>query len=33
MIKNGKVDRNNKTGLVFEGKTGLVTFLNNSRRI
>ena len=29
MIKNGKGGGNTKTGLVFEGKTDLATFLNN----
>lgn len=29
MIKNGKGGGNTKTGLVFEGKTDLSTFLNN----
>ena len=29
MIKNGKGGGNTKTGLVFEGKTDLTTFLNN----
>lgn len=28
MIKNGKGGGNTKTGLVFEGKTDLATFLN-----
>ena len=28
MIKNGKGGGNTKTGLVFEGKTDLTTFLN-----
>jgi len=29
MIKNGKGGGNTKTGLVFEGKTDLATFLND----
>ncbi|MCM1308838.1 MAG: hypothetical protein NC223_09605 [Butyrivibrio sp.] len=29
MIKNGKGGGNTKTGLVFEGKTDLATFLNS----
>ncbi len=29
MIKNGKFGGNTRTGLVFEGKTDLSTFLNN----
>lgn len=29
MIKNGKGGGNTKTGLVFEGKTNLATFLNS----
>ena len=28
MIKNGKGGGNTKTGLIFEGKTDLATFLN-----
>lgn len=28
MIKNGKGGGNTRTGLVFEGKTDLATFLN-----
>lgn len=28
MIKNGKGGGNTKTGLVFDGKTDLATFLN-----
>ena len=28
MIRNGKGGGNTKTGLVFEGKTDLATFLN-----
>lgn len=29
MIKNGKGGGNTKTGLVFEGKTDLATFLSS----
>lgn len=29
MIKNGKGGGNTKTGLIFEGKTDLATFLNS----
>lgn len=29
MIKSGKGGGNTRTGLVFEGKTDLATFLNN----
>ena len=32
MIKNGKGGGNTKTGLAFEGKTDLTTFLNNQDR-
>ena len=32
MIKNGKHGGNTKTGLAFEGKTDLSTFLNNQDR-
>ena len=31
MIKNGKGGGNTKTGLIFEGKTDLATFLNKQR--
>ena len=31
MIKNGKGGGNTKTGLVFEGKTDLATFLNRQK--
>ena len=31
MIKNGKGGGNTKTGLVFEGKTDLATFLNDQK--
>ena len=31
MIKNGKGGGNTKTGLIFEGKTDLATFLNSQR--
>lgn len=31
MIKNGKGGGNTKTGLVFEGKTDLATFLNSQK--
>lgn len=31
MILNGKGGANTKTGLVFEGKTDLATFLNNQK--
>ena len=31
MIKNGKGGGNTKTGLVFEGKTDLATFLSNQK--
>lgn len=31
MIKNGKGGGNTKTGLIFEGKTDLATFLNNQK--
>lgn len=31
MIKNGKGGGNTKTGLIFEGKTDLATFLNSQK--
>ena len=31
MIKNGKGGGNTKTGLIFEGKTDLASFLNGQR--
>lgn len=31
MIRNGKGGGNTRTGLIFEGKTDLATFLNSQK--